>query len=418
MPGILDPYRHKKLYFRNRIIKSGIYEGRCDHHGFPLDSYIDFYETFARNGLGGLVTGFAYISREGRAMQPLQAGIDHPDKLPFYRKVTDAVHRHECPVFLQIVHTGRQTLKKVTGTAVRGSSSKRSVYFRGRPIPLLTGEVLLKIREFADAAFLAKESGFDGIQLHAAHGYLIHQFLLQSVNDRRDEFGIDKNTGIGSAFLEQIIEAVRKKCGEDFPVLVKISGAVDLKPAFSVQQFEELIKFLDRMEVDAIEISYGTMDHALNIFRGDAPEELILSRNPVLGSQNSLRRNFNKNFILPYFRKKLKPFTPAYNLEYATIAKKITGIPIISVGGFRTSEEIREAIITGKTDLVGLARPLICEPDFVEKIKSSGSYESRCINCNFCSVMCDSLHETRCYKFKTMNYGPFRQDSFHHQPDC
>jgi 2,4-dienoyl-CoA reductase-like NADH-dependent reductase (Old Yellow Enzyme family) len=99
-----------------------------------------------------------------------------------------------------------------------------------------------------------------------------------------------------------------------------------------------------------------------------------------------------------YFMKKLKPFTPVYNLEYASLAKKITSVPVISVGGFRTGEEIRDAISSGRTDLAGLARPFICEPDFVQKLKMNGSYESRCVNCNFCSVMCDSTNETRCYK--------------------
>jgi 2,4-dienoyl-CoA reductase-like NADH-dependent reductase (Old Yellow Enzyme family) len=87
------------------------------------------------------------------------------------------------------------------------------------------------------------------------------------------------------------------------------------------------------------------------------------------------------------------------------------------VGGFRKGDEIRKAIDAGKADLVALARPFICEPDFIKKIKSDGSYESRCINCNLCSVMCDSLHETRCYKFKTKKNGTFRQNSFHHQPE-
>lgn len=398
MDSIFDPYHHGSLYLRNRIIKSGVYEGRCDANGFPSASYADFYQTLAMNDVGGIITGFAYISKEGRAMQPRQAGIDHPDKIPHFRKMTELVHRYGCPVFLQIAHTGRQTLKRATGMNPRGVSSKRSAYFREKPVPLTTAEVYDRIRNFAEAAFLARESGFDGIQLHAAHGYLIHQFILPAVNDRRDEFGINATTGIGTAFLEQVIIETRKKCGNDFPVLVKVSGAVDLEPAFSGNQFEELIRFLDRMEVAAIEISYGTMDHALNIFRGDIPESVILSHNPILKSGNGIRRAVNRAVMRHYFMKKLKPFTPAYNLEFASMAKKITRIPVISVGGFRNGDEIREAISWNMTDLAGMARPFICEPDFIMKMKTDGSYESGCINCNICSVMCDSNNETRCYK--------------------
>lgn len=399
MNNIFDPYHHGRLHLKNRIIKSGIYEGRCDPNGFPSASYLDFYENFARNDAGGLITGFAYTSREGRAMQPHQAGIDHPDKIPYYQKLTKLVHRYGCPVFLQIAHSGRQTLKSATGMGPRGCSSKRSVYFRVKPKPFTTAEVYTKINEFAESAWLARESGFDGIQLHAAHGYLIHQFILPGINDRSDEFGINGTTSIGTAFLEQIIHATRDKCGSNFPILVKISGGVDLDPGFTLSRFEELVRFLDRMEVDAIEISYGTMDHALNIFRGDMPEALILSRNPMMKSRNRIRRMINEAVLHHYFMKKLKPFSPAYNLEYASIAKKITSIPVISVGGFRNGDEIREAISSGKTDLVGLARPFICEPDFINKLRINGSYESRCVNCNHCSVMCDSTNETRCYKY-------------------
>jgi 2,4-dienoyl-CoA reductase-like NADH-dependent reductase (Old Yellow Enzyme family) len=371
----------------------------ADANGFPGPSYVDFYDTLAKNGVGGIITGFAFTSREGRAMQPRQAGIDHPDKIPYFRKMTGTVHRHNCPVFLQVSHTGRQSLKMATGSDLRGVSSKRSVYFRERPVAFSASEVYDRIDQYARAALYAKEAGFDGIQLHAAHGYLIHQFILPAVNNRQDEFGLNSVTGIGTAFLEKAISSVRDKCGMDFPILVKISGAVDIKPAFSTYQFVELVRFLDGMEVSAIEISYGTMDHALNIFRGDMPESLILSRNPVLKARNRAQRLVNRVIMKQYFKRKLKPFTPAYNLEYAAIAKKYTRIPVISVGGFRDGEEIRDAVSTGKTDLVGLARPFICEPDFVEKIKINGSHRSLCMNCNYCSVMCDSANETRCYKY-------------------
>jgi 2,4-dienoyl-CoA reductase-like NADH-dependent reductase (Old Yellow Enzyme family) len=397
MESIFEPYVYDGLRFRNRIVKSALYEGRCDENGFPGKSYYNFYEEIARSGIGGIITGFAYISREGRAMQPRQAGIDSPDKIKYYRVMTDAVHRYDCPVFMQISHAGRQSLKKITGTDLRGASSRSSVYFRQKTIPLSNYEVYERIEQYALAAMYAKAAGFDGVQLHAAHGYLIHQFLIQATNNRKDEFGPNGISGIGRLFLEKIINAVRDKCGPDFPILVKISGAVDIEPGFTIDQFIELIRFLDIMEVSAIEISYGTMDHALNIFRGDAPENLILSRNPILKTQNGFRKMINRAVMRHYFLKKLKPFTPAYNLEYASTAKMYTTVPVISVGGFRSGLEIAEAIRSGKTDLVGIARPIICEPDFVERIKNDGSYLSQCVNCNYCSILCDTDNETHCY---------------------
>jgi len=405
MTALFEPYRYKELSLRNRIIRSATYEGRCDRDGYPLESYTDFYRALAENEAGGIITGFAFISKEGRAMQPRQAGIDHPGKVPFFKKVTVAVHREGCPIFLQISHAGRQTLKSVTDMPVRGCSGSRSHYFREKPKPLSTQEAYKVISQFADSAKYAREAGFDGIQLHAAHGYLLHQFLLPATNNRKDEFGIDPATVIGHTFLEKVIMAVREKCGSDFVILVKISGGVDLLPPFELSQFKELVRFLNRMPVNAVEISYGTMDHALNIFRGDVPEALILSHNPIFKSNGGIRKRLTKFIMHHYFIPSLKPFTPAYNLEYAALAKRLTGIPVITVGGFRNGEEINSALDEGKADLIGLSRALVCEPDYIKKLKLNRSYKSQCTNCNKCSVMCDSLHETRCYTIKTNHDG-------------
>jgi len=165
-------------------------------------------------------------------------------------------------------------------------------------------------------------------------------------------------------------------------------------------RFNNLIIFLDKTKVDAIEISYGTMDHALNIFRGDMPVDLILSANPILGTASKARKLFNKTMIRYWYRYKQKPFTPMYNLEYSKIAKQLTNIPVISVGGFRSGYEIEHAISSGYADFVGLSRPLICEPDFISKIKKDSTYQSACVNCNFCAIMSDSGQPTHCYKTK------------------
>ncbi len=402
----LEPYQVKGVTFRNRIIRSATYEGACDREGFATAAYGEMYENLARSGAGAIITGFAFITPEGRAMQPAQAGIDAPDKIPGLRAMTDRVHRHGCPVFLQVAHSGRQTLGRITGLPVRGCSARRSPYFRERPLPFSTREAEDIAGRFGISAAYAREAGFDGIQLHAAHGYLIHQFLLAGVNNRRDEFGIDPQTGIGSAFLERIIASVRQRCGQDFPLLVKISGATGDDRQFGPRQFTALIGLLDRAGVDAIEISFGTMDLPFNIFRGDLPVGLILDRNPLYRARSIWRRTLNKTLIDLWFRPKLLPFTPTYNLEYAQQAKRLTRIPVISVGGFRTGREIEAALAGWKTDLVALSRPFVAEPDFAEKITHDPDHRSPCTCCNWCAVMCDSGESTRCYRNnKKHHYG-------------
>lgn len=395
---LFEPATIGGVVLKNRVIRSATYEGMCDPHGVPTDRYYRYYASLAENGPGAVITGFAFVSREGRAMQPAQAGIDEDSKIPFYLALTSAMHRHGCPVFMQISHAGRQTTREATGSRVRGVSSRASFYFRERPEPFSTAEVYDRINDYAAAAKRAKSAGFDGVQVHAAHGYLLHQFLLPGINDRKDEFGPDPETGIGDEFLRKVVAAIRKECGAGFPVLVKISGGVAKEEQFTQSQFKALVRCLDSIEVDAIEISFGTMDQAFNIFRGDLPEELILKVNPFFRSRNPLIRAVNKTVIRTWYRPKQRPFSPMYNLEFSRIAKENTRIPVISVGGFRSVQEMQQAVQEESADFISLSRPFIAEPDLVNKMKTNPGYVSACTSCNKCAVMCDSGHPTKCYR--------------------
>jgi len=392
-PAMLGPCQLK-----NRFMRSATFEGRADPQGHPLPEYRLWYKELASGGVGGIITGFAYISPEGKAMQPGQAGIDCEELIEYFLPITNEVHQFDCKIFMQLAHTGRQTRKEETGQEVWGASHKKSLYFGGSPRELSTEQVYLLIKRFAEAAVYAKAAGFDGVQVHAAHGYLIHQFLLPTINSRNDEFGIDPNTSLGTKFLGLVIEEIRKKCGYDFALLVKVSGSDDYLTRFSSKQFVSLIQFLDAQKVDGLEISYGTMDNALNIFRGDIPLKAVLKHNPVFKTSNGRRGLLHKALIYCWMRVKLKPFTPAYNLEYAKIAKALTSIPILSVGGFRKGAEMRECLENGCADFISLCRPFICEPNLVEKLKQDRNYSAKCVNCNLCAIMCDSGQPTRCYK--------------------
>lgn len=382
----------------NRIIRSATYEGRCDENGVPGEAYSRYYEELSRGGMGAIITGFAFISKDGRAMQPAQAGMDAWEKVPYFAEMTDKVHTNGVKIFLQLAHTGRQTLQQVTGRAVVGCSTRRSSYFGSRPRKLTKPEILKLAAKFGDSAGMAREAGFDGVQIHAAHGYLLHQFILPSVNNRKDEFGTDKLERIGKKFLKLVIQNIRRRCGSNFPLLIKVSGGDDYFNRFTRHQFINLIQFLDKQGVDAIEVSYGTMDYALSIFRGDFPVSLILKNNPFYKDKGATSKRLNRIFYFPLYRTRLKSFTPMYNLDYARLAKTCTRIPVISVGGFRSGKEINQAIRDEGIDFVSMSRPFIAEPDLVTRLRNGNNFQSKCNNCNYCAIMCDTPFETKCYK--------------------
>jgi 2,4-dienoyl-CoA reductase-like NADH-dependent reductase (Old Yellow Enzyme family) len=395
---VFEPCHIGTIQMKNRIIRSATIMKLCDEEGTPCEGYHHYYHGLSKNGVGMIITGFTFTSKRGRSMHSGQAGIDTDIKAEAFKKTTDLVHQEGCPIIIQLAHTGTQTVRGMTGGRVMGVSKKKSAYFNEVPRILSTNEIRGIIREFSQSALYAKQAGFDGIQLHAAHGYLIHQFLLPGINDRQDSYGIDPETGIGTRFLDETIDSIRKRCGEDFPVLVKISAAVDDRNSSSREQFIHLIRFLDKKQVAAIEISYGTMDHAFNIFRGESiPLDTICTYNPRYTIKSGIGKYLWGKLAVPFLSMKLKLFSPMYNLPYAVIAREYTDIPIISVGGFRKGREIFYAIEEQGIDFVSLSRPFLCEMDFAVKVKNNNDYVSQCTNCNTCAVMVDSPYPTQCY---------------------
>ncbi|MBN2036327.1 MAG: NADH:flavin oxidoreductase [Chitinispirillaceae bacterium] len=392
------------LTIPNRIIRSATFEGGCDGAGRPAGPYELLYQRLAHTGIGAIITGFAFTQKHGKAMQPGQAGIDSDDAIPAFSRITAMVHGHGGRIIMQIAHAGRQTISEATAGPVYGASDRRSPYFRSRPQRLTIPQIETIIEGFSRAALRCREAGFDGVQLHAAHGYLIHQFLNRAVNDRTDLFGIDKDSGIGTAFLGRIIRRVRELCGARFPLLVKISAGDEYRRGMTGEPFLSLVRFLDTQPVDAIEVSWGTMDHALNIFRGKTvPLKAILDHNPRYGSSNPLVRRAFTSFVFPLLRARFKPFSPAYNLPHALAAKKHTRLPVICVGGFRSRQEIINAIEQEGIDFVSACRPFINDPGFANKLRNNRNHLSPCIDCNRCAIMCDAGRPTRCYARPAVN---------------
>ncbi len=378
-----NPLCLKNIKLKNRFVRSATYEGMSDKYGFPNPELGLLYEELISNDIAMIITGFCYISKTGRSMQPYQCGIDNDNKISAWKDLLSKARQNtSTPIIMQLAHSGRQTIESITQQNVISSTKKRSSYFKSKPKIMSEKDIQKVIKEFGDAALRAKKAGFDGIQLHAAHGYLIHQFVSSKINNRKDKWGKDK-----FLFLYEIIKDVRTKCGSYYPIFLKISA-----------EDEWLSYQLNNLDIEAIEISYGTMDEAFNIFRGSLPLKRILEYNPFIAKQSKLKKILWEKLFFPIIKLKQIPFSENYNRYFAKKLKKFIKIPIILVGGIRSIDSIQDIIQSKDANAVSLCRPLICEPNLIKKFKNNLSIKSKCSNCNCCAIMCDSNNQLKCYR--------------------
>jgi 2,4-dienoyl-CoA reductase-like NADH-dependent reductase (Old Yellow Enzyme family) len=392
--SLFDSLALRNVTLPNRMIRSATYEGMGDSRGFPGAELAELYGELARGGVGTLITGFVFVAQAGRAMQPQQCGIDTNDKVEAWRKIVAQVKEASPDVrlFMQLAHAGRQTRREATGFPVPGASSRPCSYFR-QPVTELDAPGIETIAtEFGDAARRAQQAGFDGVQIHGAHGYLVHQFLSPWTNRRRDRWA-DR-----PRFLEEIIRKIKTCCGARYPLLVKLSAADDNTPGLRVEDTMATVKRLELLGIDAVEISYGTMEYALNIIRGHCPVNLVLKVNPLFNRMPRLVLAFWKRFGLKRYLARLIPFSENYNVESAARIKAATSLPVVPVGGIRTKESMLSCLSRHGLDAVALCRPLICEPDLPTKLLHGLWERSACTHCNLCTVYCDAPRPLRCYR--------------------
>lgn len=370
----------------DRIIRSATIENMANENGVVnVEKLSDLYNKISAKTI---ITGFTYVSKNGRAMQKLQAGMVTQEQQKAWLELVKKVKSHtpNKRLFIQLAHTGRQT----TRYGAVGASNKKCSYFKNNVHPLSENEIKGIVNDFAMSARMAKEVGFDGVQIHAAHGYLIHQFLSYHTNTREDRY---KD---GNLFLIEILNAVRSACGKNFSIWIKMSWADD--KGLSLQQTIKTVKRIEGF-VDNIEVSYGTMEYALNIIRGNCPTNLIFDINPLFNKYPKFIKSLAKKFLETKYLRMFKPFTKNYNLQAALEIKKNTKTPITVVGGVRELNDI-EGILNSGIAYVGMSRPFVCEPDLVDKINRGEWRKSICTNCNFCTVYCDSENSVKCYRSK------------------
>ena len=354
------PKKIGNLEIKNRFVRSATYEGLATEKGEITDNLINFYKTLSEGGCGLIITSYAFVQQNGRA-QNKQIAVYHDNFIPGLRKIADTIHKNGegCKTVLQIVHAGRQS-HHVKETVAPSAIIEN---FMGiMPKEMSKDEIEETIEAFAQAVRRSKEAGFDAVQLHGAHGYLISEFLSPYTNKRTDEYGGNIDNRI--RFVENIYKKSRELVGDDFPILIKMNCDDFLEGGITLEESKKITKMLSNIGFDAIEISSCMWETVKRKKKdiGWRPTFIPESRMAV-GTVNQ----------------------PAYHLPYAKEIKKGIDIPLILVGGINSIDLAEEILENGDADFVSFSRPLIREPDLPNRwMKGIGSELVECEYCNNC----------------------------------
>lgn len=347
----------------NRLVRSATYECRATEDGFVTDDLIKVYEGLARGGVGLTITGMSYIREDGCQLPKMIANYsdDHIEGLSQisgrYHDIVDEIGSHS-KIFLQIGHAGRQiSFGGYTGETISSFPLEEKIHKR-TPKALSIEEIAEIATCFGEASRRAKIAGFDGIQFHGAHGYLITQFYSPFMNKRTDAYGSTPENRI--KFVIDLLKESRKRVGKTFPICLKMNGSDRIQGGLQVSEAAHLATLLAGEGFDALEISSYIWEAGM--------QEKLISLPPE--SQRKIReRNLE-----------------AFNLDLAIKIKDAVNIPIILVGGLYRFETIRTILETTPIEFCALSRPLISQPDLPNLWQRGPEYpEADCIHCNLCT---------------------------------
>lgn len=342
------PWEMGTLEIKNSLVRSATFEGLSTEDGAPTQRLIDITVELARGGVGLIIAGAAYISGEGKGDKNA-TGMDNNRLIEPLSRLCEAVHNSGGILAAQLLHCGSTADPAILHEkeALFGPSEMIDPLC-GYPVVELSKDHILRIVEdYEKAASRAKKAGFRAVQIHAAHGYLINQFLSASRNRRKDQYGGPlKHRAL---LLYQVYEAVRGAVGKEFPIFIKMSAYDGFPGGVKPKEAAQVASTLDAMGIDAIEVSAGTPEGA---------------------------KKGGWDHIHP------APFKEGSLLKYALQIKEKVNCPVISVEGWRNPLEITKAL--EKIDAVSMCRPFIREPDLVNRWLGGDLSPALCISCNEC----------------------------------
>ncbi len=362
MSILFTPIKIGAVTVPNRFVRSATHEYMADDEGNVTDAGVELYSRLAEGQVGLIITGHANVQPSGKA-SPRQTAVFDDRFVAGLARVPAAVHGFPCRVFLQIAHAGRQTKAKLCGCVPVSPSAIYDPVSKVMPRELSGEEIRVLIADFIAAAGRAKRAGFDGVQLHAAHGYLLSSFLSPHTNRRADEWGGPVENRARA--LVEVLRGVKAASGRDFPVIVKLNSTDFLEGGLVLDDAVRVARMLEAEGIDGIEVSGGMAESGRgSVWAGLRSED-----------------------------------EEGYFVENAARIKRAVRVPVFGLGGIRTLAVAERIVREGRADLVSLSRPLIRDPFLVKHFREGLTAKSECISCNKCfnprGIRCAELTKKR-----------------------
>ena len=349
MKSLFDQTQLAGMTLKNRFVRSATYDGFADEKGHMTEALFRVYENLAKGGVGAIITGLTYVS-DREEPYPGQMGIYDDSFIEEYKKLTDMSHQYNAKMILQIVSLGSQTSPGPDGKMMWGPSEVTDQYYKNTPQAMTRQDILLLQEAFAAAALRAKKAGFDGIQMHVAHGYLLSKFLTPYYNRRSDSYG--GNIENRARMIIETYQAIRAKVGPDYPVLIKINCDDFMDQGLTFADCKYICRKLAELGVSAIEVSGGIPSSR----RGE-------------GTIRRARTAEQESYFAAYA---------------AEIAQEIK-VPVILVGGNRDFDSLSDILNQTGIEYFAFCRPLIRESDLINRWHYNDDLSRpKCVSCSKC----------------------------------
>jgi 2,4-dienoyl-CoA reductase-like NADH-dependent reductase (Old Yellow Enzyme family) len=373
--SFMQPGAIGRLVLKNRVVRAATSETMATNDGAATDALVKLYSDLARGGAGLMITGHIYVEPRGQ-YEPRQLGLDRDERIAPLKRLTDIVHWHGGVIFAELSHAGSQSL--IADIEPLAPSIVPNAIFARPPTEMSDADIRKVVGDFGAAATRAKRAGFDGIHLHSGNGYLLAQFNSPHTNRRDDRWGGDAQRR--AQFILDVYDAVREAAGPDFPITARLGLADAVKSGLSLDDGLSIARQLAARGLAALEVTYGIMTS----YRENIRPYAGTTRWRAL-ADGMWHRAFST------------PVPEAYYRPFARAAKATIDIPVILVGGLRSTDMMDEIVRSGDANFLALARPFVREPDLVNKIAAGRRGPVDCVSCNICFLH-EGIDPLRCWR--------------------